>query len=71
MNNEFSKAYNEQLSCVGSRDLNALTFDLHSLKVPDSIWQDRWISSQNSKSLTGVLTVHVLFSLRLIFFSNW
>lgn len=39
MNNEFSKAYNEQLSYVGSRDLNALTFDLYnSLKVPDSIW---------------------------------
>lgn len=32
MNNEFSKAHNEQLSYVGSRDLHALTFDLYSLK---------------------------------------
>lgn len=37
MNNELSKAHNEQLSCIGSRDLHALTFDLFSLKVPDSI----------------------------------
>lgn len=37
MNNDFSKAHNEQLSCIGSRDLHALTFDLSSLKVPDSI----------------------------------
>lgn len=38
MNNEFSQAHKEQLSCIGSRDLPALTFDLSSLKVPDSIW---------------------------------
>lgn len=37
MNNEFSKAHNEQPSCIGSRDLHALAFDLSSLKVPVSI----------------------------------
>ena len=38
MNNELGKAHNEQLGCIGSRDLHALTSDLFSLKVPDSIW---------------------------------
>ena len=37
MNNELSKAHNEQLSCIGSSNLHVLTFDLFNLKVPDSI----------------------------------
>lgn len=32
MNNGLSKAHNEQLNCIGSRDLHALTFDLLVLK---------------------------------------
>lgn len=37
MNNELREAHSGQLSCIGSRGLHALTFDLFSLKVPDSV----------------------------------
>lgn len=71
MNNEFSKAYNEQLSYVGSRDLNALTFDLYSLKVPDSIDRtDEFLLRTASLSLVFLQTM-CCFHSGYFFFSNW